>query len=181
MVKQPGFKLVNKWIRIEEMKRLYKFSVIAAFSISLSVIGSLCFVIKKIICYADTKLRNADRYREYFLLLNHWLMLKQNNICISEYFIKKGYSSIAVYGMSLIGIRLCDELKNTEVHIERTIDRAANTIYHPLGVYSPDQGLADLKADALILTVDADFETIRSYMKNKDIPLVKLTDIIFKI
>ena len=108
-------------------------------------------------------------------------MLKQNNISISEYFMKKGYSNIAVYGMGFIGIRLCDELKNTEVHIERTVDRAASTVFHPLGVYNPSDGLADLNVDAVILTVNVDFDVIRSYMNNKEIPLIKLSDIMFDI
>ena len=162
------------------MRKNFKIFVIFILGILISVIGSLCFVMKKIVSYADTALQSTDRYREYFILLNHWLMLKQNHISISDCFIKRGYSNIAVYGMGFIGIRLCDELKDTEVHIEKTIDRAANTIYHPLGGYSPAQGLADLNVDALILTVDVDFETIKSYMNNKDIPLVKLTDIIFE-
>lgn len=155
--------------------------LIVILGILFFIIAALCCTIKKIVSFGDTNLRSADRYREYFILLNHWLMLKQNNISISDYFVKKGYSNIAVYGMGFIGIRLCDELKNTKVHIERTVDRAASTIYHPLGVYNPDEGLADLNVDALILTVDVDFDIIRSYMDNKDIPLIKLTDIIFEI
>lgn len=149
--------------------------------ILISVIGVLSFAFKKIIKYADTNLQETDRYRDYFILLNHWLMLKQNNISISEYFMKKGYSNIAVYGMGFIGIRLCDELKNTEVHIERTVDRAASTVFHPLGVYNPSDGLADLNVDAVILTVNVDFDVIRSYMNNKEIPLIKLSDIMFDI
>lgn len=90
--------------------------------ILIGVIGSLCYAMKKIVQYADTSLQGTDKYREYFILLNHWLMLKQHNINISGCFLKKGYSNIAVYGMGFIGIRLCDELKNTQVHIEKTFD-----------------------------------------------------------
>lgn len=162
------------------MRKNFKIFITFVLGILICVIGSLCYAMKKIVRYADTSLQSTDRYREYFALLNHWLMLKQNNVCISDCFLKKGYSNIAVYGMGFIGIRLCDELKNTQVHVEKTFDRAANTIYHPLGVYPPPV-LSDLNVDALILTVDVDLETIRSYMNNKDIPLVKLTDIIFEI
>lgn len=142
----------------------------------------LGFVIDRIVRYADTNLRYLDRYREYFILLNQWLLLKQNNISISHYLIEKGYTKIAVYGMGFIGFRLCDELKDTEVKIMRTIDRAANTIYHPLGVWEPNAGFRDLDVDVVIITVNTlDCSTIHSYMDNKEIPVLKIEDIIYNL
>lgn len=95
---------------------------------------------------------------------------------------ERGYKKVAVYGMGAIGFRLCDELKNTDICVDRTIDRASNTIYHPLGVWNPEAGLTDLKVDAVIITVNTvDCETIKSYMNNKEIPLLKIVDIIYGI
>ena len=151
-------------------------------AISIFLIVFLCFAIEKIVRYADTMFCKLDRYREYFALLNQWLLLKQNNLSISDYLIEKGYTKVAIYGMGSIGVRLCEDLRNTKVHIERTIDREANTIYHPLGVLKPNIGLADLEVDVVIITVNAvDVGELKSYMTDKEIPLLKLDDIIYSI
>lgn len=145
---------------------------------------ALGFTIAKIIEYSDKKMKGLDKYQEYFMLMNQWMKLKENNMNISDYLVAKGYTDVAIYGMGVIGFRLCDELlkRNGGVCIKRTIDQAANTIYHPLGVWNPGDGFKDLDVDAIIVTVNTvDYNTIRSYMNNKEIPLLKIDDIIYSI
>lgn len=156
--------------------------LIAILAVLISTITFLSFTILKIVKYADTSLHNSDKYQKYFLLLNQWMKLKQRNINISDHLLKKGYTKVAVYGMGAIGFRLCDELENSGVHVERTIDRAANTIYHPRNVWNPSDGFKDLDVDAVIVTVSTvDCDTVKSYMNHKEIPIFKIEDIIYSI
>lgn len=147
-------------------------------------IAGLIYLIKRIINYGDQELNELDRYRDYFLLLNQWFLLKQKNINISDYLSEKGYYKVAVYGMGTLGFRLCDELNGSGVYVKRTIDRSFNTIYYPAdseGVYSPDDGLKNIQVDAVIVTANVSRHIIRSYMDDKEIEVLYLKDIIYSM
>lgn len=146
------------------------------------IIASLIYLVKVIIKYEDRELNELDRYREFFLLLNHWFLLKQKNINISEYLLKRGYHKVLVYGMGAMGFRLCDELSGSMVCVERTVDRAYNTIYYSGGkVYSPDEGLKNISVDVVIVTANVNKDIIKSYMDNETIEVIYLKDIIYSM
>lgn len=79
------------------------------------------------------KLKNvqnmSDKHLMLFLLMNEWVKAKQENKSIEEYLICAGYHSVAVYGMSYAGQRLCDELDNCNVTIKYCIDQRGSGNY----------------------------------------------------
>lgn len=155
--------------------------ILSLIIIIILVVLAVCLVyaIRKIINYSDNKITEIDRYRDYFLLINHWFYLKQRGIAISDYLLKNGYARIVVYGMGALGLRLCDEIIDSEIEIDRTVDLMCNTIYYEHGeVMNPEEGLKDIHADVVIVTANVDKEIIKSYMDNKDIPVIYLKEII---
>ena len=72
------------------------------------------------------------KYKEYFDLVIRWMTLKQNGICIADYFIKKDLTDIAIYGMGDLGKILYEELEPSTISITCGIDR--NSMNEILGI-----------------------------------------------
>ena len=68
---------------------------------------------------------NADKFQNYFMLMNKWLKIKQDGKNLSEYFVSKGYHAIAIYGMGDIGESLVNEIRNSGIDIKYGIDQNA--------------------------------------------------------
>lgn len=61
-------------------------------------------------------------YEEYYILLNKWLEMNQNNKSVAEYCKEHNYNKIVIYGMGNLGERLYDELKKTSCKVIGFID-----------------------------------------------------------
>lgn len=145
-------------------------------------ISLLCFM--RYICrWTDDNITEEERYKQYYILLNHWLMLSQKKINLEGYFLQRGYQSIAIYGAGPLGCRLCDELENTSIEVKVMVDRNANSIYYRKNVLKPEEGLSNLEVDLIVVTVPVEFEQIRQYMSKqpKQIPMVALPDVIYAV
>lgn len=121
----------------------------------------------------------SDKNLQLFLLMNKWLKIKhRGNIHIREYFEKEGYKTIAVYGLSHVGERLLEELKDSEVEIKYAIDKNAAGIYLDIEVYSPDDNLP--RVDAVVVTAVYFFDEITHNLKDKvTCPIISLEDIMY--
>ena len=98
---------------------------------------------------------------------------------IKNYFIDKGYKSIAIYGMSHIGQRLIDDLEDTEIEVLYGIDRRAERMTYELDIYNPEDDLPEV--DAIIVT-SYDFTEIRELLEEKvDCDIISFDEIIFAL
>ena len=119
----------------------------------------------------------SDKHLSLFLMMNQWVKLKQKNKNLKEYFERKGYHNIAVYGMSYAGETLIEEVKSTEIKIKYGIDRNVETIYSDIDLVSPDDQFE--KVDAVVVTAITFFEQIEEMLSEKvDCPVISLEDII---
>lgn len=122
----------------------------------------------------------SDRHLALFLLMNQWVKVKQEGKNISEYFEKKGYKNIAVYGMSYVGETLCDELKNTDTIVKYAIDKNADRIYADVDVVTMDDELE--KVDAIVVTAITFFDEIEEQLSEKvECPIICLEDILYEM
>lgn len=120
------------------------------------------------------------KYNHMFQLMNYWLLLKQKNIHISDYLLKEGYQSIAIYGIGHMGLRLFDELKDNGIKVKYAIDQRADDISINLRVIPPDKIIE--KVDAIIVTVITSFNEIENSLKEKiNIPILSLEDMIYEM
>lgn len=128
--------------------------------------------------------KNIDKFRKLtdknlalFLLMNKWLKIKLAGGIIREYFEKKGYKSVAIYGMSHVGERLLEELKGSDIEIKYAIDRNAAWTYSDIEVYSPNDNLPDV--DAVVVTAVYFFDEVYNNLKDKvRCPIISLEDVL---
>ena len=126
------------------------------------------------------KIRKVDKFKRYYSVLNEWLMLKNCNHNLEEYFKNNAYGEIAVYGIGELGRRLCEELKDTDIEIEYIVDGKVSGNY--LGVEIMDMD-SQLKAvDVVVVTAVFDLERIEKQLKEKvSFPVVSLEEVIYEI
>ena len=74
------------------------------------------------------KEKTSDKFKNYYHMLNQWLMLRQKGILLEKYFIDRDFRKIAIYGMGEIGSRLYDELKESCIAIQYAVDQNAEAI-----------------------------------------------------
>ena len=94
-------------------------------------------------------------------LMDRWLALHQKHIMVEEFFVKYHYKRIAIYGMGVLGRRLYEELKGSEIKVEYFIDKYIDKA-NDLGcrVYRDNEPLP--KVDAVVNTVVLDWQPIVS-------------------
>lgn len=124
--------------------------------------------------------KNSDKNLMLYHMANEWLMKKQNDKNCAQYITRLGYRKIAIYGMAIMGERLLDELRDTDVEVVYAIDRNVNNIYSYLDVVSPDDELKEV--DAIIVTSIAFFDEIKKDLSSKiNCPIIALDDIIYSL
>ena len=122
----------------------------------------------------------SDKHLALFLMMNQWVKVKQKGKNLADYFIKRGYKNIAIYGMSYAGDSLIGELKDTEVRVAYGIDRNAHRIYSDVDIFSLEEDLAEV--DAVIVTAISFFDEISEKLSEKmECPILSLEDILYEI
>lgn len=119
---------------------------------------------KKTITILEEK--NA-RYESYWRVLHKWLLLKEDGKNLSSYLVCKGYKTIAVYGLGMLGRHLLKELFNTKIDIVYGIDKSANSLKFDIPIYFPDDVLPEI--DVVVVTVVYDYHEIVAQLKRKGI------------
>lgn len=80
----------------------------------------------------------SEEYRRYLLMMNQWLILKQEGKETSRYLINHGYRRVAIYGMGLYGRHIVRELAGSEVTICYGIDRKETESYMGVEIIRPE-------------------------------------------
>ena len=123
-------------------KRWIKWGVLSSV---LLICDIVLFLIYKKSKENETRYKNlAEKDKDLVFLLEQWIKKKQEGKDLAEYFQKNGIKSIAIYGMSFVGERLYEELKDSEIKIRYAIDKSANGIYVNIDVISPDDKLPEV-------------------------------------
>lgn len=124
--------------------------------------------------------RLADKHLVLMKLFNQWMLTKQEGKSIVDYFHQRGMKTIAIYGMSYVGERLYDELKNTDIVVKYGIDKNADAIYSELEIVSPQESLQEV--DAIIVTSIYFYTEIEEMLAQKTNSLIlSLEDILYEL
>jgi len=122
----------------------------------------------------------SDKHQALMLLFNQWMITKQEGKSVVQYFEKNNYKSIAIYGMSHVGQRLYDEIKNSGIDIRYVIDKNADYMHTPLEVVTLDAELKEV--DVIVVTPVFFFDEIKGDLEKKiNCPIVSLEDILYEI
>lgn len=122
----------------------------------------------------------SNKHFNLFLLMNEWMRRKQEGKHIRYYFEKHGYKSVALYGLSYVGERLLDELRECGVEIKYIVDRNAESLYSDVDIFTIEDRLPE--ADVMIVTAVYFFDEIYSSLINKiKCPIVSLEDVLCEL
>lgn len=148
------------------------------------VVSFLCFlyIVGNKVVSATKKIReSADKYYLYFLMANQWIKLKQNGVTIEDYFRKRGYQKIAIYGMAQLGESLYRELDQTSVEVSYAIDASPGGLrVHYCDIINPEDDLPDV--DAVIVTPIPYFKSIKRKLSKKLVcPIISLEDVLYTL
>ena len=120
---------------------------------------------------------NNAKSKALYEMLKKWITLKAEKKGICSYLEEKGYSTVAIYGISDIGEILLEELINENVVVKYAIDRNAAYIKTTVDVLAPDDDLP--VADVVIVTAITFFDEIKSNLKTKiQCPILSLEEIL---
>lgn len=122
----------------------------------------------------------SDKHLALFLMMNQWVKVKQEGKKLSSYFEEKGYTKIAIYGMSYAGETLVDELKNTKVEVAYGIDKRSDSLYADVDIRSMEDVLEAV--DAVVVTAITFFDEIEEMLCDKlECPIISLEDILYEV
>lgn len=97
--------------------------------------------------------------------MNQWLQIKENNLFISEYFERKNWTHIAIYGFMALGNHLLHELKESNVKVEIIIDRRNELVCPGISIIESDKMIPNV--DVVVVTPVYDYEIIKENLKGK--------------
>lgn len=158
------------------MKKVY----ISILCVVAGVISGAYIVGKNILKKLSEVRLISDKHLTLFILTVQWIKVKQQGKNVSDFLKEEGYENIAIYGMSYIGERLIDELKNTDINVVYGIDRNINFISSSIDLVSINDNLKTV--DAIVVTAVTFFDEIYEELSKKiDCPIISLEDILYII
>lgn len=157
-----------------------KKGVISVLSAMAGMLFSAGMIGKKLGRELGRKQNMSDKHLALFLMMNQWVRVKQEGKSLAGHLEKTGYRTVAVYGMSYAGERLCAELKDSTVTIKYAIDRNAASMDSEVKVVSPDDVLENV--DAVIVTSISAIVEITDLLSEKvNCPILSLEDILYEM
>ena len=157
-----------------------KKGIISALSFAAGLAGGAIGVGKMTGSKVNDWKQMSDKHLELFLMMNQWVKVKQEGKHLASYFEKKGYKTIAVYGMSFAGETLVNELKGSGIQILYEIDQRGGSVYTDINIVTKEDTLAAV--DAVVVTAISFFEEIEEELCRKvDCPILSLGDILYQI
>lgn len=123
----------------------------------------------------------TDREKKYFSytkLLSDWMLLLETDKNIEEYFVKKGFFKVAIYGMGILGKHMERQLRETTVEVRYIIDRNKGLSKNGIPCVKVGEKLDMI--DVIIVTPIDEFYEISGRLKeNYSVPIVSLENIIY--
>lgn len=137
-------------------------------------------IVKPILIELTATKEMSSKHYKLYMLMNHWVKVKQAGRSIAAYFEQHGYEKIAIYGMNYVGETLLEELKKSNVKVICGIDNNAENIMTSVKVYTPNT--FNEQVDAIVVTPITYFDEIENMLKEKvDCPIISVNDIIFEM
>lgn len=119
-----------------------------------------------------------NKMQIYFEILDKWMSMEENGCKIQDYFAKKRWFHIAIYGKGKIGRHLYTKLKDTPINVDYFIDRNSNTPELDIETINPGEQLPFV--DVIVVTPVIEFERIKNSLQYTDIKNIVPVDCIFE-
>lgn len=123
-----------------------------------------------------------DKFCQYYEICNRWIKLLNDGYKLEDYFIKKNYNYIAIYGMGEFGNRLVEALSNTDIVVKYGINRNMWDAFGELDILGIDEVKNFEGIDCIVVTTVNIFEEVRENLHKKcSCDIISLEDVIFGI
>lgn len=143
-----------------------------------AVIAAVVVTIRKNKQLTETA-KNVTKYLGLFRQMNQYLVTKQMNKSIVDYFKQRGIKTIGIYGMSHIAQRIIDDLEKSDIKVLYGIDRRADRLTYDLEIYRPEEEYPEV--DAIVVTA-YDFEEVSDMLSEKvECEIISFADMIFNL
>lgn len=111
----------------------------------------------------EASFEEYEREKNYKLILDFWMTLRNKKISIAGYLTKRCFVKIVIYGGGILGKHLCHELKESNIQVECILDRNKNIQVEGMKVAAPGEPVET--ADAIIVTPFMEYEQIKRQLK----------------
>ena len=140
---------------------------------------------KEIMLSRKTPGSDRHKFADMVAVFDYWLYLEKRKQSIAEFLREHGYSKIGIYGMGYIGNRLYDFLSDSDVETIFVIDRQAGKFTCSVPAFCLEdtqiEGYMN-QADAIIVTAEAAFESIKEEIEKRYvIPVLSFKDILVEM
>lgn len=124
--------------------------------------------------------QKIKKLSEYYHILNKWLIIKQQQKTIADYFSTKGYKTVGIYGMKEMGERLISELEDSDITVKCIIDQDSSLVKQNISVISPHDKFPDV--DVVVVTASFYFDEIKEKLNCKvSGDIISIEEIIYGI
>ncbi|MCM1047748.1 MAG: glycosyltransferase [Clostridiales bacterium] len=119
----------------------------------------------------------AKMYKAYYQLLEKWMLLREKNISIRQYFEERRIKNIIIYGMGKMAHHLIADLSGSDINIVCVIDKRLYNINEAFPMINGDKEIPE--ADCIVITPVYEEDSIRQRLSKKtDIPMISLAEIV---
>lgn len=119
----------------------------------------------------------ADKHLALLIMMCDWMRTKQEGKSLVDYLKGKGYKRVAVYGLSYVGERVLDELRDNGIEVVYAVDKKTDPVYFDIEICRPEEDLEEV--DAVIVTAITFYDDIKTMLEEKlQCPILSLEDII---
>lgn len=122
----------------------------------------------------------SDKHLALFRLMDDWTNVKIKGKKVEDFFIRREYKNIAIYGMSYVGKTLLHELEESEINVAYGIEKNIDNVYVPIPLIKPSDELP--LVDCIVVTPITYFDDIAEMLEKKvDCPIICMEDILYEL
>ena len=136
---------------------------------------------ESLLCIDEEKeKRDLEKYVNYYYLMHFWMINIENGKSIEDFFEKRGYKSLAIYGMAALGNHLQEQLSK-ELQLVYSIDSGIIT-YQEKRLAMEDNISKIIKPDVIIVTPIMEYATIKKELLSLiDTDIISLEEVILSL
>lgn len=146
----------------------------------MSMVAGIIIGKKKTMALVDKEKMYAQKHLAIMKLFNRWMIIKHEGKGVLDYLQEYNVKTIAIYGMSYVGERLYDELKDTDIEIKYVIDMQVKDGFEETDIFTLEDDLPEV--DLIIVTAVFFYYEIEKSIHNVcDYEVVSLEEILYGI
>ena len=109
---------------------------------------------------------DKSKLERYFEILDQWMTMEEHGRTVEDYFLKRQWNNIAIYGYGKIGKHLYARLNNTSVNVEYFIDQYASIDENDIEIKRLSDDIPIV--DVIVVTPILELEEIKVELQNKE-------------